>query len=103
MGPAHRGRQERLRPLFGVELPPHTPDLATYETVELRSGSALAVTTDGVGDALESGPTAREWFADRWAGPPEVGRFLMDVGFEQVQMQDDRTAVVVWCADEETA
>ncbi|WP_327308184.1 protein phosphatase 2C domain-containing protein [Streptomyces sp. NBC_01298] len=82
---------------------PHTPDLATYETVELRSGSALAVTTDGVGDALESGPTAREWFADRWAGPPEVGRFLMDVGFEQVQMQDDRTAVVVWCADEETA
>ncbi|MCX4822175.1 protein phosphatase 2C domain-containing protein [Streptomyces sp. NBC_01142] len=80
---------------------PHDPDNVAFGRIELPRGSVLAVTTDGLADAFATGPDARRWFAERWAHPPGIGAFLMDVGYEQTQMHDDRTAVVVWCADEE--
>ncbi|MFF3502352.1 protein phosphatase 2C domain-containing protein [Streptomyces sp. NPDC003247] len=80
---------------------PHDPRGADHGIVELPPASVLAVTTDGVADAFATGPQARRWFAERWARPPAVGTFLNQVGFDQVQMHDDRTAVVVWCDDEE--
>ncbi|UYQ63751.1 protein phosphatase 2C domain-containing protein [Streptomyces peucetius] len=78
---------------------PHRPDGVSWGIAELEADCALAVTTDGVGDALAAGPEARRWFAERWARPPALGTFLGQVGFDQVQMHDDRTAVVVWCGD----
>lgn len=78
---------------------PYNPERADAGTFDLGPGEVLAVMTDGVGDALSAGRTAQRWFAQRWQQPPNVGAFLLDVGFEQRQMQDDRTAVVVWCAD----
>ncbi|MEU9666190.1 protein phosphatase 2C domain-containing protein [Streptomyces bobili] len=80
---------------------PHDPRGADHGVVELSPTCVLAVTTDGVADAFATGPQARRWFAERWARPPAVGTFLNQVGFDQVQMHDDRTAVVVWCDDEE--
>jgi hypothetical protein len=62
----------------------------------LEPGAALAVMTDGVSEAFGLGQAARDWFAERWRRPPAVGAFLLDVGFDQVQMHDDRTAVMVW-------
>jgi serine/threonine protein phosphatase PrpC len=103
----HQGVWDRL---IGDEKPgydssvahflPHDPGNVAFGRVELPRGSVLAVTTDGLADAFATGPDARRWFAERWARPPGIGAFLMDVGFEQAQMHDDRTAVVVWCADE---
>ncbi|WP_078876572.1 protein phosphatase 2C domain-containing protein, partial [Streptomyces sp. 150FB] len=78
---------------------PHDLDHVDYGVTELGPGEVLAVTTDGVSDAFALGPGAQRWFAERWRRPPRIGSFLLDVGFEQAQMQDDRTAVVVWCAD----
>ncbi|WP_157878430.1 protein phosphatase 2C domain-containing protein [Streptomyces chattanoogensis] len=69
----------------------------------LAAGDVLAVLTDGVADALEQIPEAGAWFAGRWLEPPPVGSFLLDVGFRQTQMQDDRTAVAVWCGKGERA
>ncbi|MEU6812965.1 protein phosphatase 2C domain-containing protein [Streptomyces sp. NPDC046831] len=80
---------------------PHDPHSADHGTVELSPACVLAVTTDGVADAFATGPEARRWFAERWQRPPAVGTFLNHVGFDQVQMHDDRTAVLVWCDDEE--
>ncbi|MBZ6139914.1 protein phosphatase 2C domain-containing protein [Streptomyces olivaceus] len=80
---------------------PHDPRGAEHGMVELSPTCVLAVTTDGVGDAFATGPQACRWFAERWARPPAVGTFLNQVGFDQIQMHDDRTAVVVWCDDEE--
>ncbi|MFJ4426376.1 protein phosphatase 2C domain-containing protein [Streptomyces bobili] len=80
---------------------PHDPRGADHGVVELSPTCVLAVTTDGVADAFATGLQARRWFAERWARPPAVGTFLNQVGFDQVQMHDDRTAVVVWCDDEE--
>ncbi|WP_370084342.1 protein phosphatase 2C domain-containing protein [Streptacidiphilus sp. MAP12-16] len=78
---------------------PHDLDHVSYGVNELESGDALALTTDGIADAFATGPGARRWFAQRWQQPPAVGAFLLDVGFDQAQMHDDRTAVVVWCTD----
>ncbi|MFF7330168.1 protein phosphatase 2C domain-containing protein [Streptomyces sp. NPDC008150] len=78
---------------------PHHVDHLDYGTVQLAPGAVMSLTTDGVADAFALGADARQWFAERWRQPPSVGAFLLDVGFEQAQLQDDRTAVVVWCAD----
>jgi hypothetical protein len=67
--------------------------------VELGPGEVMGLTSDGVADAFALGPDVQRWFAERWRQPPPVGAFLLHVGFEQAQLQDDRTAVVVWCAD----
>ncbi|TJZ41923.1 protein phosphatase 2C domain-containing protein [Streptomyces piniterrae] len=69
----------------------------------LTPDDVLAVLTDGVADALDQVPEAGAWFAGRWRQPPPVGAFLLDVGFQQTQLQDDRTAVAVWCGKEERA
>ena len=63
----------------------------------LTYGSALAVLTDGVGDALTDIPHAASWFAERWQRPPSLASFLLDVDFDAAGQVDDRTAVVVWC------
>jgi hypothetical protein len=78
---------------------PHDVDHLPYGVVEMGPGEVMGLTTDGVADAFALGPDAQQWFAERWRQPPPVGAFLLDVGFEQAQLQDDRTAVVVWCAD----
>lgn len=74
---------------------PHHPNQAVGASFRLEPGAVLALTTDGVGDALgraDLGP----WFADRWSEPPHVSDFVDDVGFEAKGELDDRTAVVVW-------
>ncbi|MGW0777007.1 protein phosphatase 2C domain-containing protein [Streptomyces sp. NPDC002835] len=102
-----QGRWERLigeeksgfDPSAVSQFLPHRPDGVSWGIAELEPECAFAVTTDGVGDALAAGPGPQQWFAERWAAPPALGTFLGEVGFDQVQMHDDRTAVVVWCGN----
>ncbi|MEU7580177.1 protein phosphatase 2C domain-containing protein [Streptomyces sp. NPDC041068] len=78
---------------------PHDPSRFAHGFAELATDGVLALTTDGVADAFTSVPDGGRWFAERWRRPPPIADFLLHVGFEQAQMQDDRTAVVVWCTD----
>ncbi|WP_143220925.1 protein phosphatase 2C domain-containing protein, partial [Actinomadura sp. CNU-125] len=74
---------------------PHHPDHARGVSFRLEPGAVLALTTDGVGDALGR-PDLGPWFADQWAEPPHISDFVDTVGFEAKGELDDRTAVVVW-------
>ncbi|WP_405017867.1 protein phosphatase 2C domain-containing protein [Kitasatospora sp. NBC_00070] len=76
---------------------PHEPDAAQQRLYTLGPGDVLALMTDGVSDVFGQLPGAEGWFAERWAAPPPVARFLLEVGYEESQFNDDRTAVVVWC------
>ncbi len=76
---------------------PADPDLAEEILVDIVHGATIAFVTDGVGDALADLPGADHWFARRWATPPPVASFIVDVNFESRAFVDDRTAVVVWC------
>ncbi|MFJ3303710.1 protein phosphatase 2C domain-containing protein [Streptomyces sp. NPDC086549] len=80
---------------------PHDPARFARVRAELGPGDVLALTSDGVADAFTVVPGARAWFAERWERPPAIGDFMLQVGFEQAQLQDDRTAVVVWPDDRE--
>ncbi|WP_283136911.1 protein phosphatase 2C domain-containing protein [Rhizohabitans arisaemae] len=79
---------------------PYRPERVTTVQVAIRPGEALALLTDGIAGAFSHLSGGASWFAERWRTPPAVGRFLLDVGFEDVQQHDDRTAVVAWSADE---
>ncbi|MEU8796344.1 protein phosphatase 2C domain-containing protein [Spirillospora sp. NPDC048819] len=74
---------------------PHHPHPACT-TFQLAPGAVMALTTDGIGDALAH-PDLGAWFAARWTRPPHISDFVDDVGFEAKGELDDRTAVVVWC------
>lgn len=78
---------------------PYHPQHAVSRTVELRPGEIIAITTDGIADAFTTLPGAAAWFADRWRVPRPLASFVLDVGYEESQFNDDRTAVVAWCGD----
>lgn len=76
---------------------PDTPQLARGHYVTLAPGAALALVTDGIGDAwADPAGNVNEYFANAWRSPVPVTRFTADVGFDAPQCLDDRTAVVVW-------
>lgn len=76
---------------------PDTPHLARARSVTLAPGAALALVTDGIGDAwADPAGTVNAYFANAWRSPVPAGRFTADVGFDAPQCLDDRTAVVVW-------
>ncbi|TKA02191.1 protein phosphatase 2C domain-containing protein [Actinacidiphila oryziradicis] len=76
---------------------PDTPQLARGHYVTLAPGAALALVTDGIGDAwAEPAGNVNEYFANAWRSPVPATRFTADVGFDAPQCLDDRTAVVVW-------
>lgn len=76
---------------------PDTPQLARGHYVELAPGAALALVTDGIGDAwADPAGNINEYFANAWRSPVPATRFTADVGFDAPQHLDDRTAVVVW-------
>ena len=65
--------------------------------VTLAPGAALALVTDGIGDAwADPAGNVNEYFANAWRSPVPATRFTADVGFDAPQCLDDRTAVVVW-------
>ena len=78
---------------------PYHPQHAVSRIVELRPGEIIAITTDGIADAFGTLPGAASWFADRWREPKPLASFVLDVGYEESQFNDDRTAVVAWCED----
>ncbi|MFI6497925.1 protein phosphatase 2C domain-containing protein [Nonomuraea typhae] len=80
-----------------TEFLPFHPDMAVSATIELDPHAVLALTTDGLGDALARGDALAPWLASRWKEPPHIVEFLRDVGFESAGRLDDRTVVVVWC------
>ncbi|WP_037973853.1 protein phosphatase 2C domain-containing protein [Streptomyces sp. NRRL WC-3742] len=76
---------------------PDMPHLAVDRHVALSPGAALALVTDGVGDAwADPAGNVNEYFANAWRSPVPATRFTADVGFDAPQCLDDRTAVVVW-------
>ncbi|SEG49339.1 Protein phosphatase 2C [Actinacidiphila yanglinensis] len=76
---------------------PDTPQLARDHFVTLPPGAALALVTDGIGDAwADPASSVNEYFAQTWRSPVPATRFVADVGFDAPQCLDDRTAVVVW-------
>ncbi len=76
---------------------PDTPQLARGHYVTLAPGAALALVTDGIGDAwADPAGNVNEYFANAWRSPIPATRFTADVGFDAPQCLDDRTAVVVW-------
>jgi hypothetical protein len=77
---------------------PYHPQHAASRIVELGPREIIAVTTDGIADAFTALPGAAAWFAERWRQPPSLTSFVRHVGYEDRQFNDDRTAVVVWCA-----
>lgn len=76
---------------------PDTPHLAQDQYLTLPPGAALALVTDGIGDAWAD-PAGRvnDYFANAWRTPIPATRFTADVGFDAPQCLDDRTAAVVW-------
>ncbi|MGP4024042.1 protein phosphatase 2C domain-containing protein [Actinomadura sp. 3N407] len=78
-----------------TEFLPFHPDRTQTAELILEKGAVLALTTDGIGDALADG--AAPWFAERWAAPPHIASFVADVGYDARGRLDDRTAVVIWC------
>lgn len=67
--------------------------------VEIPPGSALMLTSDGVGNFLTFDGVETELGIDlsnRWATPVGVHEMVRDVSFELQSADDDRTAVVVW-------
>ncbi|MER7842903.1 protein phosphatase 2C domain-containing protein [Kitasatospora sp. NPDC096077] len=76
---------------------PDTPQLALDGYLTLAPGAALALVTDGIGDAwADPAGNVNEYFANAWRTPVPATRFTADVGFDAPQCLDDRTAVVVW-------
>jgi len=76
---------------------PDTPQLARDLYVTLAPGTALALVTDGIGDAwADPAGNINEYFANAWRSPVPATRFTADVGFDAPQRLDDRTAVVIW-------
>ena len=76
---------------------PDTPHLARGHYLTLAPGAALALVTDGIGDAwADRAGNVNEYFANAWRSPVPATRFTADVGFDAPQCLDDRTAVVVW-------
>ncbi|RVU15519.1 hypothetical protein EOT10_38680 [Streptomyces antnestii] len=79
---------------------PDTPQLARDHYVTLAPGTALALVTDGIGDAwADPAGNINEYFANAWRAPVPATRFTADVGFDAPQCLDDRTAVVLWNGD----
>ncbi|GAA3447188.1 hypothetical protein Pve01_73570 [Planomonospora venezuelensis] len=78
---------------------PHFPSAVRLMTRRLDPGDVLALTTDGIGDALLASGELAAWFADEWKSPPFIGRFIDTVGFEARGQLDDRTAIVIWCPE----
>lgn len=69
------------------------------QEVPLRPGSALLLSSDGVGNYMrfEEKPTALGHdLATRWAQPVGMLEFIRDVSFETQSADDDRTAAVIW-------
>ncbi|WP_369393282.1 protein phosphatase 2C domain-containing protein [Streptomyces sp. CG1] len=79
---------------------PDTPQLARDHYVTLAPGAALALVTDGIGDAwADPAGNINEYFANAWRSPVPATRFTADVGFDAPQCLDDRSAVVAWNGD----
>jgi hypothetical protein len=69
------------------------------QEVAMRPGSALLLTSDGVGNYMrfEEKPTSLGHdLATRWAQPVGMLEFIRDVSFETQSADDDRTAAVIW-------
>jgi hypothetical protein len=76
---------------------PDTAQLARGQYLRLAPGAALALVTDGIGDAwADQEGNVNAYFANAWRSPVPATRFTADVGFDAPQCLDDRTAVVVW-------
>jgi hypothetical protein len=76
---------------------PDTPNLVQDHYLRLLPDAALALVTDGIGDAwADPAGIVNDYFANAWRSPVPATRFVADVGFDAPQCLDDRTAVVVW-------
>ncbi|MEU7866498.1 protein phosphatase 2C domain-containing protein [Dactylosporangium sp. NPDC049140] len=63
----------------------------------LRTGQAIVVITDGLGDPLGSGGgVVGRFLAEQWRTPPDLLGFAQQLGFYRKSFTDDRTAVVIW-------
>jgi len=76
---------------------PYDPSDVLARVLRVEAGQAVALMTDGMGDALTDVAGAQDYFTRRWAAPSVISHFLADLCFDAPGQLDDRTAVVVWC------
>ncbi|MEW1805158.1 protein phosphatase 2C domain-containing protein [Pseudarthrobacter sp. NPDC080039] len=78
-------------------LPLFSPEAPKVVSETLRSGEALFLMSDGVGDPLGSGDgEVGRLLAGRWSNVPEKWSFARDIDFHRETFDDDRTVVGVW-------
>lgn len=65
----------------------------------LRGGEALVVATAGIGAPLRTAAVGR-YLADAWATPPGPVAYLHQLQFDLREVDDDRTAAVIWARGE---
>jgi hypothetical protein len=78
------------------EFLPHYPEAVVHRNLTISPSAVIAVMTDGVSDALTEVSGFAQWLSGRWAEPPPLASFVLDVDFDAPGQQDDRTAVVIW-------
>ena len=77
-------------------------DTAVVQLVDIASGCALMVATDGVANFLthHEEPTALgTHMMNSWRTPIDTATFVRDLSFDLASADDDRTAVMVWVRD----
>lgn len=83
-----------VRPLPGAV----EPDVVAFSA---HAGQAVVLVSDGLGDPIgDGGGEVGQALARRWAAPPTIDQFLVDVNFLRRSFDDDRTAVAVWMLPE---
>lgn len=81
-------------------LPAVAGHAGTPTFTRVRSGDALVLMTDGVGDPLGDGTgDVGQFLASVWSSPPTDLQFAAQVGFARKSFDDDRTAVALWPLD----
>jgi hypothetical protein len=76
---------------------PVDPSGVRQRSIELHSGDAVAVMTDGLSESLTNIAGVDDFFRQRWAsGPQHPAAFLRDMCYDAPGQADDRTAVVAW-------
>jgi len=94
---AVKGAGEEIATSATAAFPHLDPTAVSPQVVDLATGSALVLMSDGVGDPLGDGTgEVGIQLASWWHAPPPLLEFADQVAFARRSFDDDRTAVGIW-------